>query len=401
MKKTALVLSGGGSRGAYEVGVWKALNEIGISVDIITGASVGAINGAMIAQGDLALTEKLWKQLETQMIFDIDAAPQSGNNENNKSNHEYNRSTSITEIGGIPATDALAYAKEIVLNGGAGSSGLHRMLDEFIDEKRVRESGIEYGLVTTGYPELNGHFLFLDDIPKGQLTDYIMASASCFPAVQKYVIDGEKYIDGGYRDNMPVEMALNKGASSIIAVDLQAAGIVRKDTVEKARGSCEEFHLIRSTADLGNFLIFDTDNTARIMQLGYLDTMKELKQLDGIKYAFDKNIFTKHQLEGADAAADIMDLDPSLKYDCSLLNSALREKIETTAAFEEKPEIRNLIAHFMENPELLKMRPQLLLYIAENLKKDGAHSVFLQPAVFRLLEDEIQAANYLINEKLI
>ena len=47
------------------------------------------------------------------------------------------------------------------------------------------------------------------------------------------------------------------------------------------------------------------------------------------------------------------------------------------------------------------MRPQLLLFIAENLKKDGAHSAFLQTAVFRLLEDEIQAANYLINENLI
>lgn len=399
MKKTALVLSGGGSRGAYEVGVWKALNEMGISIDIVAGASVGAINGAMVAQGDLTLTEKLWKQLETQMVFDIDAAPQSGNDDNN--NREYNRSINIPEIGGIPASEALAYAREIVLNGGAGSSGLHSMLSEFIDEKKVRESGIDYGLVTTGYPDLNGHFLFLDDIPEGQLIDYIMASASCFPAVQKYVIDEKKYIDGGYRDNMPVEMGMNKGATSIIAVDLQAAGIVRKDTVEKARESCDEFHLIRSSSELGNFLVFDTDNTLKLIQLGYLDTMKEFKNLDGIKYTFDKNIFTEHQLEGADAAADIMGLDPCITYDRIHLNNALKKCIEATANLEEKPEIRSLIAHIIENPELLKMRPQLLLYIAENLKKDGALSVFLKPAVFRLLEDEIQAANYLINENLI
>ena len=401
MKKTALVLSGGGSRGAYEVGVWKALHEMGITIDIITGASVGAINGAMIAQGDLAMTETLWKQLETQMVFDIDAAPQSENNEKNKNNHESIRSVNIPEIGGIPAADALAYARELVLNGGAGSGGLHSMLSKFIDEKSVRESGIDYGLVTTGYPDLNGHFLFLDDIPEGQLVDYIMASASCFPAVQKYVIDEKKYIDGGYRDNMPVEMAMTKDATSIIAVDLQAAGIVRKDTVQKARDVCDEFHLIRSTSDLGSCLIFDTDNTTKIMQLGYLDTMKEFKNLDGIKYTFDKDIFTEHQLEGADAAADIMDLDPSLKYDRSLLNSALREKIKATATLEEIPEFRDLISHIRKNPELLKMRPQLLLFIAENLKKDGAHSAFLQTAVFRLLEDEIQAANYLINENLI
>ena len=47
-KKTALVLSGGGSRGAYEAGAWQALVETGIEIDIVTGASVGSINGAMV-----------------------------------------------------------------------------------------------------------------------------------------------------------------------------------------------------------------------------------------------------------------------------------------------------------------------------------------------------------------
>ncbi|MFR4798878.1 MAG: patatin-like phospholipase family protein, partial [Lentihominibacter sp.] len=65
MKKTALVLSGGGSRGAYEIGVWKALKTLGIQIDMVMGTSVGAINGAMIVQDDLNLAENLWLQLET------------------------------------------------------------------------------------------------------------------------------------------------------------------------------------------------------------------------------------------------------------------------------------------------------------------------------------------------
>lgn len=388
MKKTALVLSGGGSRGAYEVGVWKALLEMEIPIDIITGTSVGAINGAMIAQGDFTLTEKLWKQLETQMVFDVEENERSNENER------------LPEIGGIPAAEALSYAREIVLNGGAGSSGLQSMLNKFIDEKKVRKSGIEYGLVMTGYPDLNEHFLFLDEIPEGQLTDYIMASASCFPAVQKYVIDGKKYIDGGYRDNMPVEMALSRDAASIIAVDLQAAGIVRKDTVEKARETCSEFHLIKSHIDLGNFLIFDTINTSRIMQLGYLDTMKEYKRLDGIKYTFDKGVFTKHQLEGADAAACILKLDPCTVYSHGSLNSALNTKLGAMVMPGEKTDLMELIESIKKDPSQIRIRPQLLLIIADNLKKYGAGSIFLQPAVFKLLEDEIQAANYLINEGL-
>ena len=388
MKKTALVLSGGGSRGAYEIGVWKALRELDIRLDIITGTSVGSINGAMIAQGDLELTEKLWKQLETEMVFDIDDAGSE------------NKDQSRYEIAGIPAAEALAYAKEIVLGGGAGSSGLRKLLNEYIDENAVRSSGADYGLVATSYPDFRGSYLFLEDIPVGQLADYIMASASCFPAVQKCIIGDRKYIDGGYRDNMPVEMAMQKGASSIIAVDLQAAGTIRKDTLENAREVCDEFHLIRSLHDLGNFLVFDQKNTSRIMKLGYLDTMKEFDRLDGIKYTFRKGVFTEHQLEGADAAACILKLDPCTAYRHDDLNSALNAKLTAMVLPGENTDLMELIESIKKDPTQIRVRPQLLLYITESLQKDGACSIFLQPAVFRLLEDEIQAANYLINEGL-
>ena len=69
MKKTALVLGGGGSRGAYEMGVWKALIELDIPVHIVCGTSIGAINGAMIAQGSLADAQKMWDTVETSEVF--------------------------------------------------------------------------------------------------------------------------------------------------------------------------------------------------------------------------------------------------------------------------------------------------------------------------------------------
>ena len=52
MEKNALVLSGGGSRGGYEIGVWQALRELGVPIHIITRTSVGALNGAMVVQDD-------------------------------------------------------------------------------------------------------------------------------------------------------------------------------------------------------------------------------------------------------------------------------------------------------------------------------------------------------------
>ena len=67
---TSFVLSGGGSRGAYEIGVWKALQELDVRFSMVTGTSVGALNAAAIAQGDFELAENLWKELETSNVFE-------------------------------------------------------------------------------------------------------------------------------------------------------------------------------------------------------------------------------------------------------------------------------------------------------------------------------------------
>ena len=70
-RKTALVLGGGGSRGAYELGVWQALREMGIGIDMVTGTSIGAINGAMVAQGAYETAVSLWNNIETAHVIDM------------------------------------------------------------------------------------------------------------------------------------------------------------------------------------------------------------------------------------------------------------------------------------------------------------------------------------------
>ena len=69
--KKAFVLGGGGSRGSYEVGVWKALREHGYRPDIVTGTSVGALNGAMVVQDRLEETIRMWRMLTTDMVMDV------------------------------------------------------------------------------------------------------------------------------------------------------------------------------------------------------------------------------------------------------------------------------------------------------------------------------------------
>ncbi|MEG1016631.1 MAG: patatin-like phospholipase family protein, partial [Oscillospiraceae bacterium] len=61
--KKALVLGGGGSKGAYECGAMRALRELGETFDIVTGTSIGALNGALYVQGDLESLEEMWETI--------------------------------------------------------------------------------------------------------------------------------------------------------------------------------------------------------------------------------------------------------------------------------------------------------------------------------------------------
>ncbi|MCB6993353.1 patatin-like phospholipase family protein [bacterium 210820-DFI.6.37] len=380
MRKNAFVLSGGGSRGGYEIGVWQALRELGIPIHIITGASVGALNGAMAAQNDFELALRLWKELETHMIFDVEETQDAG--------------LFDFDIGGMTASEAAAYAKEILFNGGAGTSGLEAIVKNYVSEEKIRKSAVEFGVVTVEFPSLRPHYLFTEDIPVGKLPDYILASAACFPAVQAKEIDGVRYIDGGYADVMPVELAMKRGADNIIAVHLEAAGFVREDTIQFAEKAADSMRLIKSKWDLGNFLVFSKANTRRIIRLGYLDAMKSFGAFDGEKYTFAKGKWNHHQLSGAEAAAEIFHLDPLPIYQSDVFLESLAHAVRKTPA----PDIWDI--HSPEDARDKLNPATLTLYIGRDLKKKEAESVFTSRNAFKLLKTEILAANFLLQNSI-
>ncbi|MDD2519278.1 MAG: patatin-like phospholipase family protein, partial [Bacilli bacterium] len=67
--KRAIVLSGGGARGAYQVGVWRALRKLNIKYDIVTGTSVGALNGALMVQKEYFKARSMWYNLNFSLLF--------------------------------------------------------------------------------------------------------------------------------------------------------------------------------------------------------------------------------------------------------------------------------------------------------------------------------------------
>ena len=71
-KEIGLVDAGGGTKGAYEVGVWKALKELNINITAIAGTSIGALNAALILQDDFEKMVDLYKTIEFDNIISMD-----------------------------------------------------------------------------------------------------------------------------------------------------------------------------------------------------------------------------------------------------------------------------------------------------------------------------------------
>ena len=263
--KRALVLAGGGSRGAYQIGVWQALRELDWNFDLVTGTSVGAINGAAIAMGEFDLAVELWKKLNTSSVFDLSAGK-----------------------GEIPSYRD--FVRAFLKEGGAGITPLKKILEETYDLNQICEGKIELGIMTFNLTKRRPETVFVSQLrnSKEKLIDYILASASIFPALKIYKIGTQKYVDGGYYNKMPIDMAIEKGAKEIIAVDLEAVGFTRNYRLEEAK-----IKYIKPYWDLGSMLSFDPETARRNIRLGYLDTMKSFYVFDGRAYALVKNQFAR------------------------------------------------------------------------------------------------------------
>ncbi len=70
-REYGLVLEGGGAKGAYQIGAWKALREEGVKIKGIAGASVGSLNGALICMDDLDRAEEIWKNIDYSQVMSV------------------------------------------------------------------------------------------------------------------------------------------------------------------------------------------------------------------------------------------------------------------------------------------------------------------------------------------
>ena len=263
MEKLALVLSGGGSKGAYEIGVYKALKKLGKDIRIVTGTSIGAINGVFVAQRDLKGALKFWNRVNFKTIYDENEFPPL---EEEKISKVY-----------------LQYAKGFINEGGLDIYKMKEMFKDFFKPYSFFNSNIDYGLVTYNLTKRKPVLITKKDLTEENIKDYVLASASCYPAFKPYLINNEMHVDGGYYDNLPINLAIDLGATEVIAVDLRAIGF-KKNIKDKS----VDITYITPNNKIGSFLVFDKAQAKKAIKLGYNDTMKTFKKLEGHKFTFKK-----------------------------------------------------------------------------------------------------------------
>lgn len=270
--KLGLVLEGGGARGAYQIGALRALFEAGYMFDGITGTSIGAINGFMIAQDRFDEIIEMWKILEFSSFFDLD--------------DDYATKLASGTYDSDTVKYFIKFFKESFKAKGIDTSKMRAMIKENVDEDLLRASGIDFGVMTVSRTDRRSRPMFLEDIPEGMVADYILASAT-FPGFQKTVVGEQTFIDGGIYDNMPINMLLDRGYRDIVAIETRSYIPKRKPNENSA-----QIHYIVPSVKPGRVMDFSSQVKLDSMDLGYMDTIKILRGYIGFRYCIDASAHT-------------------------------------------------------------------------------------------------------------
>ncbi|MGN0389515.1 MAG: patatin-like phospholipase family protein [Wujia sp.] len=240
-KGIGLVLSGGGGKGAYQVGVLKVLQEQGLLDDVtaIAGASIGAVNAMLFAMGDIKIMYDAWKEIDMDTVFDIDL--------------------------NMIAERRLYFSRNEML----------AMLERFIDIEKIkadkRDIYFSISKVNEVQEAVSVEYRKLSDYDVETIKKLLLASTALPVMYEPVEIDGNQYRDGGMLDNEPIQPLYDAGIRQFIVIGLKAGKVLNTDKWPDA-----QFITIYPSHDLGDLI----EGT-----LNFSDRAKEFRQMLGEKDA--------------------------------------------------------------------------------------------------------------------
>lgn len=184
----AFVLGGGGVLGAYEVGMLHALCEAGIQPDVVVGASVGAVNGAVVAAGFSpdAITHlaNLWSNLSEDSVFG---------------------GSVLTRMGTLVRSRTHLHSND----------RLREMIATHLPVERIEELAVPFQCVAASIEAAGARWF-----TEGPIVDAVLASAAVPGLLPPVEIDGEHFLDGGLVHSIPIGRAVSLGARTVYVLQV-------------------------------------------------------------------------------------------------------------------------------------------------------------------------------------
>lgn len=273
--KLGLVLEGGGVKGAYHIGALKAFFENGYSFDGVAGTSIGALNAAMLVQGDFDELCKVWESVDVSDIMDMDSELIEKLAQGDVADKSFWLSL------GRKVWKLDEFVKQ-------NTERMHAFVRTHLDVDKIMDSPMDFGIVTYSVSERKPYELMKEDIPPEFMDEYIIASAT-FPVYNLMEINGKKFIDGGVYDNMPINLLARHGYRNFLAIRTSTKPPKRKLELPDLNVT-----YVVPSEDLGHAMMFTPENVKQFQKLGYYDAQRVIKGYQGTKfyfYPFDEKEF--------------------------------------------------------------------------------------------------------------
>ena len=368
--KVAVVLAGGGAKGAAHIGVLKALEEMRVPVDFITGTSMGAYVGGLYATGMSA--DEIESFIDT-VDWNTGYRDRVNRSERRVRDKEYeDRYQLTTDLG-------LRWGEMRAPRGIVQGQGMLKILRETTGNLppfvSFDDLAIPYRSVATDIIELEPVI-----IGNGYLVDAMMASMSVPGALPPYEVNGRMLVDGGVTNNMPVDVARELGADVVIAVDIStdykeeddfttfltvadqlSNYLVRSTTNRQAETLTDDDVFLRP--DVGDMETTEFDKMPEAFRKGYQAAMQNrdlikrysLSSADYQKYVDDKEDARRNLRYGDEIAVEDIVINNNSHYSKKLLENRLAlEPGNTYSTKEIEQSVQDLYA--LDRFELVSYR---------------------------------------------
>ena len=259
-KKLGLCFTGGGARGAYQIGCAQALKELGLldKVQVYSGTSIGAANVSVLASSSVEKTKEIWFNIPKNALSRDESLIRRFTKERLKMiDYGIYKMDTFEDIMMQDINYDVLKNKEVfvtVSEGGEDGKGIFELIKSTYDHYVKKDIKVLY--------------LPLKELSKIECHKAIVASCSIpiiFPAVSS---DHKKYYDGGVFDNIPIRPLIDAGCDEIIIVHLNKTRFFK---TSKYPGIL--FHEIKHNGSLGGVLDFTNEHSKKIYDFGYQDTL--------------------------------------------------------------------------------------------------------------------------------